>query len=490
MSKAKVRILGIDGMDFQYMQSIIDELPHIKRLSETNTVLPFRSVFPPDSIPSWITCYTGKDPSEHGILESVDYFAKGDARLKVDTSVFHGKTFWDIIGNAGHSVTVINPFMAYPVWPVNGVMVNGPVFINGNIQTSDPRKIEGITVPQNLGGITQFPTKKTMDAFVRQIFLDTKEQADFGLSLLERNNPDLFFQVFLTMDRIQHFLWRFCDENDPTYPGRNPHSNAIRDFYIIIDQIIGRYLHACDPMDRVLIISDHGHGMRCTQCFNMNEYLRKRGDLKSAAEGKWLSLPLFIEIAKNHVLSFMHKNDLQDYISVVAKWVPKAKQLKKGKHVTKSNVSSAYTSDFTGVNPFGGICINRDLVSDYEHYRDELIRDLLNIRHRGTLIFEWIQKREVVYKGKYLQRFPDILFCLRPEYGLSWNLYTKLFTENPTHKRISGGHREYGVFMSNITPNFINGDEVRMSNFFASLLDSFGIKPPKDNSGNSFFSIR
>lgn len=105
-------MLGIDGMDFDYVSNILSDLPAIKMLSETGLVASFKSVFPPDSIPSWITCYTGKDPSEHGILESVNYLAKGDDRLKIDGSAFQGRTFWDIIGRSGRTACVINPFMA------------------------------------------------------------------------------------------------------------------------------------------------------------------------------------------------------------------------------------------------------------------------------------------------------------------------------------------------------------------------------------------
>ena len=179
----QVVVLGIDGMDFDYVSTILAELPNIRKLSKEGIVTPFKSVFPPDSIPSWITCYTGKDPSEHGILESVNYFAKGDAHGNVDTSAFQGRTFWDVLSNAGHKVCIINPFMAYPVWSVNGLMVNGPVFIDGTIQSSDPALTAGLNMPQSLGGIVDFPSKNSMGEFVEKTFSDTVEQADFGLDI-------------------------------------------------------------------------------------------------------------------------------------------------------------------------------------------------------------------------------------------------------------------------------------------------------------------
>lgn len=487
MKKKNVVLLGIDGMDSDLTLTLLDKLPVLKKLSQDGLTGPLRSVFPPDSIPAWITCYTGLDPSEHGVLESINYLAKGDDRLKIDTSAFQGKTFWDIIGAAGNSVCVINPFMAYPVWPVHGVMINGPVFIGGDIQVSDPSWTTGVKIPQTLGGIVDFPSRKTIAEFVSKTFADTREQADFGLKMLKQNRPNLFFQTFLTMDRLQHFLWRYCDSHDPTYPGKNPLEDSIEKFYILIDSIIGEYLQCLGPDDELMVISDHGHGMRCTHCFNLNEELRNRGYVRSVAEGKLFSKQLLVEKLKNSVLNFMNEQNLEDYISVIAKMVPNAKKLKKGKHITKASDNIAYASDFTGTNPFGGICINKTKVKDYERFRDQLIGELAAIQINGTQAFLWIQKREEMFAGSYLERFPDILFSLRPEYGVNWNLHTKTVTTNPTHKKISGGHKEHGIFFSSISGRPIrDNSDLIMRNVFSTLLDRFGIDGSPYSQGRSF----
>lgn len=487
MSIPRIIVLGIDGMDFDYTSGIIDQLPTTRKLNSVGKIAPFRSVFPPDSIPSWITCYTGKDPSEHGVLESINYLAKADDRLKVDTSAFQGKTFWDRIGDTGRKVCVINPFMAYPVWPVNGCMINGPVFIDSHIQISDSSWADGIKIPQSLGGIVDFPTKNTMAEFVTKTFSDTTEQAAFGLAVWQKNKPDFYFQTFLTMDRIQHFLWRYCDPDDPTYPGPTPHKDSIKKFYLYIDKIIGNFLQLLGPDDRLIVISDHGHGMRCTHCFNINEFLRKHGYVRSIAEGKIFSKQLIIEKLKNGVLNFMHQNNLEDYISKIAKLVPNAQKIKKGKHITRDNQNIAYASDFAGTNPFGGICINRSLAGDYDQTRAILINLLNSIRVDHEPIFEWIIEREKMFNGPFLERLPDILFCLKRKYGVNWNLHTKEITINPTHKKISGGHKEYGVFFSNIPKErFGNSSDIKMTNFFATILSLYGLDSNNQSNCYSF----
>ncbi len=490
MKKSKLVLLGIDGMDFDYTQSILHKLPNIKRLSEMGLVAPFESVFPPDSIPSWITGYTGKDPSEHGVLESIDYLAKGDDRIKVDTSVFKGVTFWDYLGEEGIDVCIINPFMAYPVWPVNGLMVNGPVFISGEIQVSNPELVRGIPVPISLGGIVDFPNKRTLGDFCDKIFKDTKEQMEFGLALLERNHPQLFFQTFLTMDRIQHFLWRYCDKKDPTYPGETAYERAIEDFYIYTDEVIGKFFDVIDSSTLLVVISDHGHGMRCTHCFNINEYLRRKGYLISSADNKAFSKKLIIEKMKNWLLQFLNDHNLEDYIQVIAKFVPNAKRLKKGKHLTDNSNNKVYVSDFTGVNPFGGICLNKPLIDNYEEFRKELVKELEAIEYDGRPVFNWINYREDIFSGRFIERFPEILFEMNSRLGINWNLHTELFTVNPTHKKISGGHRENGVlFMNEITDRQVDLNELNMMNLFPTLVDFFRIAYHDKCKGNSFLRL-
>ena len=49
-------------MDFGLVTRHCAELPNLARLAARGTLAPLRSVFPADSIPSWITIYTGRPP--------------------------------------------------------------------------------------------------------------------------------------------------------------------------------------------------------------------------------------------------------------------------------------------------------------------------------------------------------------------------------------------------------------------------------------------
>lgn len=492
MSKRKVVILGFDGMDFDLTRTMIDEgrLPNFKRLEDRGSFNPLLSVFPADSIPSWITTYTGLDPSEHGILDHVNYLMGDQDEAKIDTSVFHQKTFWDRIGNeANASVCVINPFMAYPVWPVNGVMVNGPAFIEGDIQVSDPQAVDGIDIPPSIGGLEDLPTRETMAPFLQKAIDDTEAEASFGITMLEKEQPELFFQTFLTSDRVQHFLWRYCDPTDPTYPGKNEVEDGINQFFAKADEVVGRFMEALDVQDVLIIMSDHGHGMRCTHCFNFNEYFRQQGYLKSVSGDSKLNKKVIIEKLKNRVLKFLNEHDMEEYISKIAKLVPNAKELKKGTHIASYEDSKCYAPDFAGTNPFGGVTINKDNVEDYAVFRTQLMNELKEITYEGKPLFKWLKHREELYQGEHLDRYPDILYEMDPRVGTGFATYTDLFIANPTHKKISGGHKKNGIFFVNQPTKYsVNQNHCKISNINSTILSLFDLEPTSQSNPQTFLT--
>jgi hypothetical protein len=57
-----------------------------------------------------------------------------------------------------------------------------------------------------------------------------------------------------------------------------------------MDDIIGKYLETVDDKFRIIILSDHGHGMRPTQLVNVNEILRKYGYLSPNIKSNFYSI--------------------------------------------------------------------------------------------------------------------------------------------------------------------------------------------------------
>ena len=446
-------IIGVDGHDPILLERWRKKLPHFQRMESEGLFLKLRSVFPPDSVPAWTSIYTGLSPASHGLLHSIDYLGQGRKAAAVDFTPFQGKTFWDLASQYGKRVCVINPFLAYPVWPVNGIMVSGPVFVGGPIQAFPDEILRKHDIPP-LGGIVEFPTRKTLGGFCQTAREMTEGLANFGVELFEKADWDLYFICFLTLDRIKHFLWRYCDEEDHTCPGDGSYQDVIFEFYRLFDDVLGRFWKLAGNQWTILVLSDHGHGRRSTKTLNLNEFLREKGYLSSRAHGlKFLNHRYLLERLKTKMLELMYQYDLGDVATKVAKFIPQKKALKDSSFITDREGSVAHTPDFAGRNPFGGIVISPAEVQKrglaYEGLRDLLIGEIMQIRdpRTGQKVVKWIRRREELYRGQHLDKYPDLVFELEDDYGVSWTLYSSLVGINPTHKKISGGHRMDGVLM-------------------------------------------
>jgi len=451
---SKVVLIGIDGMDYELIHQWKDELPTFSQMIKTEKFFSLESVFPPDSVPAWITIYTGLNPMEHGMLHHINYFSKGSVRINTDS--FKGKTFWDVAGKRGKKVCIINPFLAYPVWPINGVMINGPSFVKGAIQSFPETVLENNTLPR-LGGHSDFPTRENFKDFIHKNHEDIRNIKDFAIKLFKTDVYDLCFITFLNLDRIKHFLWRYYDENDPTYPGKNQFSNAIKDYYILFDKVINEFQRLF-PESIIMVISDHGHGRRCTSVVNLNEFLRKKDYLFSKGNKvPWLNYKYLTEKTKNFVLNLFDKYDMEDILYKITPYIPYKKALKDSSFLINPSENLAEVdTNIGGVNPFGGIRINKSKLKklniEYEDFRKKLISELAELNdNKKNDLFKWIDRREALYSGKYTELYPDILFELNPDYGVSPSLHTKVFSKSTTHKKISGGHKRYGILgLSNV----------------------------------------
>lgn len=448
----RIVILGVDGLDWRFVEANLDKLPTLHRLSQKATLRPLESTFPPDSIPAWTTIFTGLLPAEHGIIQSIDYLGETPAEAVMDApSVFRGRTFWDRASAAGRSVCVVNAFMAYPAWPVNGVMISGPVFVDSAEPSIFPvSEVTGLgTLPQ-LGGMVDFPTERTMSPFVDATLRTTREQAEFGLALLSERRPDLFFLNILTIDRLQHFAWRFHDVGDPTYPGPNPYQFAVLDGYRIVDEIVAAYVAAADDAT-VVVLSDHGHGQRCTRMLFVDELLRRKG-IVATGTAYARARTMVLEKTKRFALHAAARCALEEPLYALARRVPGRKKLKTSSYAV-AHLSAARPSRLFGRNASGGVEVASMGDADA---RDALvtsiIRELQDVRDNGGRVVRWARRREEVVQGKHAGRFPAVLFELEDGYGVDFGVYGPLFAADPMHRRISGGHKPQGIFVASRPP--------------------------------------
>lgn len=444
--KEKTIMIILDGLDHEFITEHKNELTYFSELGEKNMFAPLESVVPADSIPSWTTIYTGLNPSEHGVLESIDYLDFKN-KVKGDYSVIQGNTFWDKFSRAGKKVFIFNPFIAYPAWDVNGIMISGPVFEGGEISTNRPDIVEVDKLP-SIGGMVEHPTDRQMKSFYKETMELSQKQFDAFEQYFSKEDYDFGFLGITTPDRMQHFLWRYNDPTDRTYPGKNPLNGSILKMYRLMEKNVKRIIDRYGKDHNIIVISDHGHGKRCEKTFYINRWLISEGIIANKSLKKRT-----VEYAKN--LAFKVLADTK-HVESGTKFFKKFKfahKVKNADYVFSDKKQKVYAPKFDGCNPFGGIMVTRsEFASDeeYEKMRSRIIDGLSKVNDKGEPVMIWVKRREDIYSGAKVENYPDIVYRMKPEYGVDRGLFGKrLFGINAMHEVLSGGHKFVGVILGN-----------------------------------------
>lgn len=490
----KILIIGIDSLDPHVLLKYKKELPNFSKLIKESPTLISKSVFPVDTIPAWMSVYTGLHPGNHGVLYAYDVFDPNLSDLKkLDINYIKGKTFWDYAGQNGYKPVIVFPQLMYPTWDINGIMISkSPIDNRVNWMKTEidldcfPESIKDkYEIPDKLENLWGgFPGNDKLEQWANIGKDVICRETDIGMNLCKNEKCNLFFIYYNLLDIIQHRLWRFFDENDPSYPGKTSLNRIILDYYILFDRIIGNFMENF-PDVILIVMSDHGHKSRPINTVNLNEYLRANGYLELNKKNI-----LAINMIKKSILRTVNKLKLEH---VLIKLVTKNKAATKmGKSVYSSaglidmNKSNAYLSNFAGIKsyPHGGIEINKKIVSDseFEKIREELILGLSGLKMDGMPLIKWIKKNDDLYPGDFNKKiYPDIVFELADGYGVGWDLNSNFYGKAYDHNVASGGHAKDATFLIKNAGKVVKKNDLNLVDVAPSILDLLGIERRKIN---------
>ncbi len=450
----KVAVIGIDGMDSLLVEQFLGDMPNFRQLQEKSPAYRFTSIFPPDSTPAWASIYTGLTPAGHGLINFVNPGErKGTVkRREITDADLKGRTFWDLAGKQGKRVCLVLPFNIFPGWPVSGAMV---CRINTVASRSHPLSaLPGGVLekyspsPGDLNMLQEYFSRKDFPKLIEMCRRRTLAEGDLARKMLRGEDWDLFLVYFSALDGIQHFFWSFFDETHPHYPGDNRFKEVIKDFYVLIDQMVGEIVKALGNIP-IIILSDHGHGIRPTHLLNINEVLRQHGYLASAEKaGKKVNPLLKASRIKQLLTSYVQRFGVGNLGLKLAQKFPLWKRLLASPLSIDWNRTRAYVTDLSAIKSYsyGGIRINRELVpaADLEGVIQEILALLGEIRDPRTSrqIVKFAGKREDLYRGPFIDRYPEIVLELEEGYGLGWEINGDLFDYGFMHSLQPGSHKK------------------------------------------------
>ena len=121
------------------------------------------------------------------------------------------------------------------------------------------------------------------EAFRTDAFDLQRVQTAEATYLLEHEDWDLFWVMSHTLDKLQHFYWRYMDPTHPAYPGPGPYEHTIRDFHVAFDRSLASFLARVPPGTATVLLSDHGSAPLHTYFCVLN-WLAEEGFLTLGAD--------------------------------------------------------------------------------------------------------------------------------------------------------------------------------------------------------------
>ena len=280
-SKNKARrvvFIGIDGTPYTFLQRLIAEgrAPNAARLARQGSLLRMDSVWPWVSSVAWSTMMTGVNPARHNIFGFVDRDPATYKQYIPTSRNMKARTLWEVLGDAGKRVIVVNVPVTYPPRPVNGILVG--CFLSPSLDKAvyPPEKLP---LFKSLGYIIDadpWKARESKDLALQEVnaALDARLRTLFHLF---DNEPWDYLHVHvMETDRLHHFLWQQMEEGHPIY------APAFYDFYRRIDDMLGKLADKLDDNTTLMWMADHGFCTIKKEVY-VNRWLMDNGWLKLRA---------------------------------------------------------------------------------------------------------------------------------------------------------------------------------------------------------------
>ena len=279
----KAVILGLDCATPQLVfEAWKQDLPNLRALMEAGSYGRLCSTIPPITVPAWTAMMTSHDPGMLGFYgfrnrESYDY----KSLYFANANYVKAKTIWNYMSRNRKASLVFGVPQTYPPKPLNGILVASFLTPSKEVQFTWPAEIKP-ELDQAADGdyiidVDEFRTEDK-DWLLEQIYVMTERRWKAFRHFYKKEEFAFAIVVEMGVDRIHHGFWRFFDKTHRLYEPGNKYENAIHDYYVYLDEEIGKTLPLFDEETLVLVVSDHGaKAMQGAIC--VNEWMQREGYL-------------------------------------------------------------------------------------------------------------------------------------------------------------------------------------------------------------------
>ena len=273
----RVAFFGIDGVPYSLVRDNESTFENLNAVADEGAGGAIDSIVPPESSACWPALTTGVNPGKTGVYGFQDReVGSYDTYVPMGRDV-QARRLWSRVTDAGREATVMNVPVTFP--PDRDVqrMVGGflspgvdkaayPDDLRETLERRDYR----IDVDAKLGH------DENKEAFIEDAHETLDARFEAFKHYVEADDWDLFFGVFMTTDRVNHFLFEHYTRN-------GEYREEFLEFYAKVDHYLGELRDMLDEETTMVVASDHGfttleHEVKCNVWLEENGWLSYEGD--------------------------------------------------------------------------------------------------------------------------------------------------------------------------------------------------------------------
>ncbi|MFC7200647.1 alkaline phosphatase family protein [Halospeciosus flavus] len=358
----RVAFLGLDGIPYDLVEDNPEVFENLTDIAESGSAGAIDSIVPPESSACWPALTTGRNPGETGVYGFQDReVGTYDTYVPMGSDV-QADRLWDRVTDDGRKASVFNVPVTFPPQRDIQRMVSG--FLSPGIEKASHPKDVGDYLQEHDYHIdvnAKLGHKDDKSDFVENAHevLDARYEA-FS-HYIEQDDWDLFFGVFMSTDRVNHFLIK-------DYARGGEYKEEFLEFYRKVDEYVGRLRDQLPDDVTLIVASDHGFTSLDYEV-HFNEWLRQEG---------WLEF----------------QDDDHESLDDIA-----------ASTTAYSFIPGRFYINLEGREPRGSV--RRD---EYENVRDELKADLEALEGPdGEPVLDRVVEKEDAFEGEHTDIAPDLV---------------------------------------------------------------------------------
>jgi uncharacterized sulfatase len=364
----RVAFFGVDGVPYSLVADNEETFPNLNALASDGAGGAIDSIVPPESSACWPALTTGVNPGETGVYGFQDReVGSYETYVPMGRDV-QATRLWTRVSNAGREATVMNVPVTFP--PDRDVqrMVSG--FLSPGVEKAAYPDELGETL-EGLDYKIDVNAKLGHDEDKSDFIEDAHETLDARFEAfkhyVQEDDWNLFFGVFMTTDRVNHFLFQ-------DYVQDGEYEEEFLEFYAKVDRYLGELREMLDEETTMVVASDHGF-TQLDHEVKFNVWLEENG---------WLS----------------YEDDDHDSLGDIADDTR-----------AYSLIPGRFYVNLEGREPRGSVP-----QEDYEDVRDELEAELETMEGPdGRKVADRVVTREEAFRGDHDDIAPDLVVI--PNHG-------------------------------------------------------------------------